>query len=161
MKIKVVVPLALALAAAGCQMKMAQQPYGPKEQKWGQVIKENYPDWNPPPTVPPDRVNVVPQEPATIVTEDSEVVDVQLETPPVAEQPPVEKQQPAQTAQTPVADNPAEFQTYTVVRGDTLWGISKRFYGSGKHWKQIYNATSQGIFWPNNCKVNIFSLNQS
>ena len=29
---------------------------------------------------------------------------------------------------------------YTVVKGDTLWGISRKYYGTGTKWKTIYNA---------------------
>ena len=31
-------------------------------------------------------------------------------------------------------------KTYTVKKGDTLWAIAKKFYGSGTKWKTIYNA---------------------
>jgi nucleoid-associated protein YgaU len=30
--------------------------------------------------------------------------------------------------------------TYTVVRGDCLWTIAKRFYGSGTQWRTLYDA---------------------
>lgn len=36
-------------------------------------------------------------------------------------------------------------QTYTVVSGDTLWGISKKFYGSGTKYGTIYNANKDLI----------------
>ncbi len=36
-------------------------------------------------------------------------------------------------------------QTYTVVRGDNLWGIAKRFYGSGARYLEIYNANKNVI----------------
>lgn len=35
--------------------------------------------------------------------------------------------------------------TYTVKRGDTLWGIARRFLKSGKKWKTIYNANKKII----------------
>lgn len=35
---------------------------------------------------------------------------------------------------------PAAAQTYTVVRGDSLWAIAKRFYGSGSRHTVIYEA---------------------
>lgn len=35
---------------------------------------------------------------------------------------------------------PAAAQTYTVVRGDCLWKIAKRFYGNGSKYTVIYNA---------------------
>lgn len=31
-------------------------------------------------------------------------------------------------------------RTYTVQKGDTLWGISERFYGSGNEWNRIHQA---------------------
>lgn len=31
-------------------------------------------------------------------------------------------------------------QSYTVEKGDTLSGISKQFYGSANHWKEIFEA---------------------
>lgn len=35
-------------------------------------------------------------------------------------------------------------RTYTVVRGDCLWNIARKYYGSGTQWKKIYDA-NQGI----------------
>jgi len=34
-------------------------------------------------------------------------------------------------------------QSYTVQRGDTLWSISRRYYGTGKEWRRI--ASANGI----------------
>jgi len=36
-------------------------------------------------------------------------------------------------------------KTYTVVSGDTLWGISKKFYGTGTKYSVIYNANADLI----------------
>lgn len=36
-------------------------------------------------------------------------------------------------------------KSYTVVRGDTLWGIARRFFGSGTKWSVIYDANSSVI----------------
>ncbi len=36
-------------------------------------------------------------------------------------------------------------QTYTVVSGDTLWGISKKFYGTGTKYHIIYEANAELI----------------
>jgi nucleoid-associated protein YgaU len=36
-------------------------------------------------------------------------------------------------------------QTYTVVKGDCLWNISKKFYGSGAKYTVIYNANKSVI----------------
>lgn len=34
---------------------------------------------------------------------------------------------------------------YTVVSGDTLWGIARNFYGDGLRWQEIYNANADTI----------------
>ena len=34
---------------------------------------------------------------------------------------------------------------YTIVRGDTLWGIAKRFLGDGSWWQEIYDENSDVI----------------
>ena len=36
-------------------------------------------------------------------------------------------------------------KSYTIQKGDTLWGISKKFYGNGNKWETIYNANKKVI----------------
>lgn len=36
-------------------------------------------------------------------------------------------------------------RTHTVVWGDTLWGISRKFYGDGTRWRAIYNMNKGKI----------------
>lgn len=40
---------------------------------------------------------------------------------------------------------PAAAQSYTVVKGDCLWNIAKKFYGSGSKYSVIYNANRSVI----------------
>ncbi|RXI38725.1 LysM domain-containing protein [Clostridium tetani] len=40
-------------------------------------------------------------------------------------------------------------KTHTVVRGDTLWHIAKRYLGNGVRWKEIYNLNNDKIKNPN------------
>ena len=40
-------------------------------------------------------------------------------------------------------------KTYTVVRGDCLWNIAKKFYGNGSQYTKIYNAHKDKIKSPN------------
>ncbi|MBO5032151.1 MAG: phage tail protein [Lachnospiraceae bacterium] len=61
----------------------------------------------------------------------------------------------------PIATIPAERQvslktaaetcndTYTVVKGDCLWNIAKKFYGSGAQYTRIFNANKDKIKNPN------------
>ena len=39
--------------------------------------------------------------------------------------------------------------TYTVVKGDTLWGIASRLLGSGTKWSSIYEANRSTVANPN------------
>jgi hypothetical protein len=41
-------------------------------------------------------------------------------------------------------------KTYTVVKGDCLWNIAKRFYGDGSKYTKIYNANKDKIKNANN-----------
>ena len=52
---------------------------------------------------------------------------------------------------TPVreVENPPAAKTYTVVKGDCLWNIAKRFYGNGSRYTVIYNANMDKIKNPN------------
>lgn len=43
---------------------------------------------------------------------------------------------------------PASLQTYTVVKGDCLWNIAKKFYGNGSKYTTIYNA-NKGVIGGN------------
>ena len=42
-----------------------------------------------------------------------------------------------------------EETTYTVVKGDCLWNLAKKFYGTGSKWKVIYEANQDIIKNPN------------
>jgi nucleoid-associated protein YgaU len=56
---------------------------------------------------------------------------------------------PAPAPKPAPAPAPAPAQrTYTVVPGDTLWGIAQRFYGNGAQWPTIYNA-NRGVIGSN------------
>lgn len=42
-----------------------------------------------------------------------------------------------------------KIKTHTVVRGDTLWHIAKRYLGNGARWKEIYSLNKDKIKNPN------------
>jgi nucleoid-associated protein YgaU len=45
----------------------------------------------------------------------------------------------------PEAAAPAAGRTYTVVKGDSLSKIAKRFYGDAQQWRRIYEANRDQI----------------
>ena len=55
--------------------------------------------------------------------------------------------QTTRTAETSPA--PTKNKTYTVVKGDCLWNIAKKFYGNGSKYTVIYNANKDKIKNPN------------
>jgi len=40
-------------------------------------------------------------------------------------------------------ENPPKARSYTVVSGDSLWAIARRFFGDGSRWREIYNLNPQ------------------
>jgi hypothetical protein len=42
-------------------------------------------------------------------------------------------------------DSGKKQKVHTVKKGDTLWGISKKYYGNGSYWENIYNANKTVI----------------
>ena len=48
-----------------------------------------------------------------------------------------------------VATTVPKATTYTVKRGDTLWGIAKKYYGDGAQYTRIYEANKDKIKTPN------------
>jgi len=127
----------LVLALNGCKSpELATTPYTDTDRNWEEYLKDSYPSWAPPQTLPP--VTVDGQSPApeltteTIIDTNAPVVVVdQIDLPPP-----------------PPADTPAASETYTVQKGDSLWSISKKFYGNGSNWKRIQEANMETLSDP-------------
>ena len=43
------------------------------------------------------------------------------------------------------ATNPKSNGSHTIVKGDTLWAIAKKYYGDGSKYTKIYNANTDKI----------------
>ena len=137
------------LLISGCQPKLAESPYGAREQGWEEFIKNTYPDWEPPHTVPPEKGNIVaPRDDTPIIISDTEVI-VDVVDPTIDAN---AAKRDIEAAETNVS---TEFQTYTVQKGDTLWKISRQFYGSGKDWRKIFQANQDTISNPDKIKSGI------
>lgn len=51
------------------------------------------------------------------------------------------------------SDNTAPSQFHTVVRGDTLWAVSKKYYGKGSRYKEIFEANTPMLKHPDKIYV--------
>ncbi len=71
---------------------------------------------------------------------DTDIVSAPKPTAVVNEEPP------------PPAAEPEE-QTHTVVSGDNLSAISRKYYGTADHWRKIYEANKDIIKDPNNIRI--------
>ena len=145
----------LLLVNTGCQPKLAQSPYGPKEQQWEDVIKDAFPDWDPPHTTPPERVLPAASEKTEapkIISEDDVVIN---ENPSNNNEPLIDNAKAEKNIQSTEEAVTAEFQTYKVQKGDTLWKISRKFYGTGKSWKKIFKANQDILSAPDKVKAGI------
>ena len=56
---------------------------------------------------------------------------------------PVQPSQPADSAKPGQSDGAPQNDTYTVVRGDSLWKIASKVYGKGALWNKIFSANPQ------------------
>jgi len=151
--------LAVLLLQTGCQTKLAESPYGSKEQSWEEFIKTTYPDWDPPQTVPPSQSKNLSS--ATEMNEENPIIvpDVNQESEEIQkviiddsvpmEVVPME----VSTVKESTMSVTSEFQTYTIKKGDTLWKIAREFYGTGKEWRKIYEANKDSISNPGKIKT--------
>lgn len=54
-------------------------------------------------------------------------------------------QKPIKMTEPVAASIESSVTTYTIVAGDTLWGIAKNFYGNGMKYTDIYNANAETL----------------
>ena len=146
---------AIVLFQTGCQTKLAESPYGSKEQSWEEFIKTTYPDWDPPQTVPPTNESNLPQTSAGMEEENPIIVPDELQEDTIEIQKViVEENEPyTEPAKEVQSSTTSEFQTYKIKKGDTLWSIARKFYGSGNDWRKIYNANTDSISNPGKIKT--------
>jgi len=110
--------------------ELERTPYGQDELRWEGFIKSNYTGWQAPQSVPPSSMD----EPLS--SSDVPALPPMMGTPDNA---------------APVV--PAEGEKYTVSKGDSLWSISKQFYGKGGDWKLSLDANTDKIADPNKLKA--------
>ena len=68
-------------------------------------------------------------------TKTVEIYEPPAETPNAPPQAVIQQDRPA--------ENPPKARSHTVVSGDNLWAIARRFLGNGNRWREIYNLNPQ------------------
>ncbi|MCP3966287.1 MAG: LysM peptidoglycan-binding domain-containing protein [Lentisphaerae bacterium] len=128
----------VVIAGFGCSPRLAQSPLGPEEQNWEKFIKKYYPEWEAPQTVPPgsgagDEVKAPEAKNAPVLAEDLNIADDNK----------IQQSTPVALPEKPIGAAPEKkFETYTVRKNDTLWKISRKFYGKGSRWKELQEANA-------------------
>ena len=77
---------------------------------------------------------------------------------PAAPETVVKKAEPAPAASTPAPTPPVQpeaLKQYTVLQGDTLYGISVKVYGTPRHYEKIFEANRDRISDPNTLQIGI------
>ena len=154
----------VSLLLAGCAPELDRTQLSPEEQAWAESIKANYGAWQPPESVPRSvrRDDLAAQTPAPA----PDMLPPAADTPapveiPAAPAVPAEQAVAPAPAPAPAADPavgnvkddvvpvaapaPAAAEEYTVVKGDTLGGIARKFYGRASAWKKIQEANADRL----------------
>lgn len=150
----------LAIGLSGCSPKLDQTGLSPEEQIWADYIKQNYSAWQPPvveprgvrgsemapaapapaptaPAVPDTAAPAVPQgagEPSFYDSGAASAAPAPIAAPAPAAASPAASADPAAAVGAP--------EVYTVVKGDTLGAIARKYYGRASAWKKIQDANS-------------------
>lgn len=132
--------VALCAFATGCAPQLAPGTYGQEEKQWKSYIKDSYRNWDAPPALPP---MVDPSEPKQATAPALSVlpaIDAPAAPIVIVEEgsaPVVNVFENVEIVPVPTMTRP-EF--YTVRHGDSLWAISRKFYGVGAKWQLIRDA---------------------
>jgi len=103
-------------------------------------------------TIVPGRTETPVISPAVATTP----AEVAAPKPEVAPAPKVEAEKPAAPVQAKkvlIETLPGGQRVYTVVQGDTLYGISVKVYNTPRHYERIYEANQERIADPNTLQI--------
>jgi len=127
-------------ALASCAPDLARAPYGENEMLWKEYIQTSYKGWQPPPPPPPMaevptiQVNqIAPEAPPSV-----ESIDITIPDAPGAIDAGANLKGPAT----------GKFEEYVVQKGDTLSGISQKYYKTANKWQTILDANKDVVTTP-------------
>ena len=144
----------------GCAPQLATKPLGSEEVRWEKYVKNNYSSWTPPQPIPPDKIlNPTPYDKGEIVLDSSTAAPEASVAPGTAAVPgqdsTVVEVAPSTAAPAIVEDKsvgvapeaaaPAgKFETYTVVKNDSISKIAKKFKSSTSKIKEANQEILKG-----------------
>ena len=115
------------LALCACSIAPEKKQELSQQEKWEKSIRASYGNWSP-----------AEQSEATVFSATEPEYEKSAVQQTVAPSPaPAVLPSPAE--QSAFLKNPPS-AVYTVVKGDTLWGISRKYYGKGWKWREIQDA---------------------
>ena len=130
MIISAVVPLLLfSLSACSSVENNTAGKVLTEEEKWEKSIRSSYGKWEP----EKRKQETVFEDVSSCENTD---IPVQTNTPAAVMPPPVQSSATAKKL-------PSE--VHTVVKGETLWGIARVYYGNGIHWNKIAEANTERL----------------
>ncbi len=133
------------LLLAGCfSPQLAQAPLGEMEQEWAGFIKDAYPEWEAPKTLPETTATATPALESTSFEADYQQDDFI---------PIVEIDSPSEFSSSTGGVNAApadleiiqkvdaeKFDLYVIKKHDSLWRLANKYYNNGGKWKVIFDA---------------------
>lgn len=149
--------LIIASILVGCAPELARTKYGKTENKWKQKINKYYRNWEPAPTPPPlnekqdsfqDLPELNKEQPSAKKLNNIMNTVENIESRSSNNKQNVDKSVGKES-------KGISKKTYIIKKGDTLWSISKEYYGKGKNWKKIRKANKEDIKKPNKLKPGI------
>ena len=118
-----------SLSACSSVEKSTTEKIPTEEEKWEKSIRSSYRNWE-----PEKRKEETFFEDAS--TSENTDIPAQTNTEIPVMPPPVQSSATAKKL-------PSE--VHTVVKGETLWGIARMYYGNGIHWKKITEANAERL----------------
>lgn len=126
----------LLIGGFGCAPRLAETPLSENEEQWGKYVKQNYPDWKLPQTIPPSDKDGKLLD-AKPVAAPAEVVEEVKVTETIQD---IDAGGKVLAQEKVSVTGEQKFEMYTVQRNDSLWKLSRKFYKKSSEWQRIKDA---------------------
>ena len=121
--------LLLSLSACSSVEKSDKKQSLTEEEKWAESIRSSYKNWEPEKNKEETFFEELPVTEQTDVPEQTQLQQTAMPSP----------------MQSSAAKKKLPSAVHTVVRGETLWGIARKYYGKGIRWKEIASGNAERL----------------